>query len=121
MSHHHSTSQSLPHDYAILSHFNDDARHYQAYLPSVADADNEPSHPRGIPIRRVVSMADISERTPLIKHDPSIPCIHELSDDGDSACSEQSDSERVPSTQMFREELRTLTRYSLPVFAYAIK
>lgn len=115
MSHHHSTSQSLPHDYGILSHFNDDARHYHAYLPSVADDDNEPSHPRGIPIRRVVSMADISERTPLIKHDSSISCIHEVSDD--SACSELSDSERVPSTHMFREELRILMRYSLPVFA----
>ncbi|KAL4073505.1 MATE efflux family protein [Scleroderma citrinum] len=114
MSHQHSTSQSLPHDYAILSHFNDDARYYQDYLPSVADDEDEPPHPRGVPIRRVASMTDVSERTPLIKHDPPIPRIYETTDD--SIYGEPS-NERIPSAQMFQEELGILTRYSLPVFA----
>lgn len=103
------TSQSLPRDYAILSHFGDDARHDQ-------DDNTELPHPCGIPIRRVASMADISERTPLIKHNPPIPHIQEATDE---SVSEQSDSEQIRSTQMFREELGTLMRYSLPVFAYA--
>ena len=115
MSHQRLTSQSLPHDYAILSHFNDDARREQDYLP-IANDDSEPFHPRGIPIGRgrAATLADISERTPLIKHVPPIPRIHE--DIDESVCSDQQ-SEQIPSAQMFREEVGILTRYSLPVFA----
>ena len=109
MSHLHSTSQSLPHDYAIRTHFNDNAHYCQDHLHSIPDDDNEAFYPRNI--RRVSSTADISERTPLITHGPP------ESTDG-SVFSDQS-SELVPSPQMFREELSTLTRYSLPVFAYA--
>lgn len=120
MSHQRSTSQSRPHDYAILAHSqNDRTCHCRDCAPSIqANDDNELSPPHGIPIRPVTNMADISEHTPLIGHDPPIPRIHQISDD--SICSEQF-SERIPSTQMFCEELNVLTRYSLSVFAYAQK
>ncbi|KAG6329298.1 hypothetical protein ID866_9792 [Astraeus odoratus] len=123
MSLQHSTPQSLPHDYAILSHFNEDAHpchHHES--PSDDDDNNdieaaESSRPRGVPIRRTpqsASMANASERTPLLQQSPPIPCIHEAIDD--NGCSAQS-GEGIPSTHMFREELGILTRYALPVFA----
>ena len=67
-----STLHSLPYDYIVLSHFKDPH--------SFQDIPNDglgPSHPRGIPIRRAVSMTNISERTPLLRHDIPIPQIHE--------------------------------------------
>lgn len=116
MSHRRPSSQSRPHDHAILAHSrNDRTCHCQDCASS--GGDNVPSHPSGIPIRPVTNKAHISECTPLIGHDPSDPRIHQITDD---ICSEQS-SERIPSTQMFCEELNVLTRYSLPVFAYAQK
>ena len=105
----HSTPQSLPHDYAILSHFNEDS----SLLSDVRNEEPEPSHPRGIPIRRRPSIASVSERTPLLHKNPPIPRIHETVDE--SVYIAQT-TESTPSTKVFREELGILVRYSLPVF-----
>ncbi|KIM55762.1 hypothetical protein SCLCIDRAFT_30109 [Scleroderma citrinum Foug A] len=105
----HSTPQSLPHDYAILSHFNEDSHPF----PDVHNEEPESSHPRGIPIRQRGSMANVSERTPLLRQDPPIPCIHETVDE--NVCIAQV-NEQTPSASIFREELGILVRYSLPVF-----
>jgi len=105
----HSTPQSLPHDYAILSHFNEDSRPF----PDVHNEEPESSHPCGIPIRQKGSVASVSERTPLLRQDPPIPCIHETVDE--NVCIAQV-NEPTPSASIFREELGILVRYSLPVF-----
>lgn len=112
---HSGTPQSPREDYAILSH-------YCASSVDVQDQHHTESlsdSPRGIPIRGKGS-ADatagdflVSERTPLLQPPPPIPRLHEPADEDvhDTASVEQ-----VPTSKMFREELRILTLYSLPVF-----
>lgn len=116
MSLQHSTPQSLPEDYAIVSHFNEDVS--QANLPPITHEEAGPSHPRAIPIRRTSgqrTMSNVSERTPLLQQSPPIPCIHEAVDENGYTEAEAVDAS--PSSKIFREELGILTRYSLPVFA----
>ncbi|KAI6150066.1 MATE efflux family protein [Pisolithus thermaeus] len=115
MSLQHSTPQSLPEDYAIVSHFNEDVG--QANLPTITDEEPGPSHPRAIPIRRPGqrTMNNVSERTPLLQQSPPIPCIHETVDE--NGYTEVQSAEASPSSKIYREELGVLVRYSLPVFA----
>ncbi|KAL4068536.1 mate-domain-containing protein [Scleroderma yunnanense] len=105
---HHSTPQSLPHDYAILSHFNEDV----CPLPDIPSEEPGLPHPRGIPIRRA-TVANVSEHTPLLHQSPPIPRIHESVDESTDIAQA---NEQTPSAQIIREELGILTRYSLPVF-----
>ncbi|KAI6104189.1 MATE efflux family protein [Pisolithus sp. B1] len=114
MSLQHSTPQSLPEDYAIVSHFNEDVG--QANLPTITDEEAGPSHPRAIPIRRTSqrTMNNVSERTPLLQQSPPIPCIHETVDENGYT---EVSVEASPSSKIYREELGVLIRYSLPVFA----
>ena len=60
-------------------------------------------------------MLNISEHTPLLQSDPPVPLVHETIDDNGSFARS---SEQIPSAQMFRQELRVLIGYSIPVFAY---
>ncbi|KIJ61489.1 hypothetical protein HYDPIDRAFT_169720 [Hydnomerulius pinastri MD-312] len=106
MSLNHSTPQSIPHDYAILSHYGA-TNEPEETTDQIEDSS---SHPRGVPIRTMTS--DAIERTPLLQPDPPIPRIHEPTDD----IHQLTDPEHIPTAQMFREELAILTRYSLPVF-----
>ncbi|KAF9220728.1 MATE efflux family protein [Gyrodon lividus] len=119
MSFSHSTPQSLPQDYAILSHYGTSSLNVQEDLniDSLMDTPSPHIHPRGIPVRRNSSTAfarcDIlSEHTPLLPPAPPIPTIHEPTGENDHLAA----PEQIPTTQMFREELHILTRYSLPVF-----
>jgi MATE family multidrug resistance protein len=83
--------------------------------------DTPHTHPRGIPIRRssgedvIATHHIVSEHTPLLQPVPPIPRIRETADENDHLAA----PEHIPTTQMFREELLILTRYSLPVFGYA--
>ncbi|KAF8839681.1 MATE efflux family protein [Paxillus ammoniavirescens] len=80
--------------------------------------DTPHTHPRGIPIRRnsgsavIATPHTVSEHTPLLQPAPPIPRIRETADENDHLAA----PEHIPTTQMFREELLILTRYSLPVF-----
>ena len=60
-------------------------------------------------------MLNISEHTPLLQSDPPAPLVRETIDDNGGLARS---SEQIPSTQMFRQELRILIGYSIPVFAY---
>ena len=102
-----STPQSLPRDHAIPC--SEDARP----LPDIRNAIVEPSYLQG---RRTASMTSVSERTPLLHQDTAID-IRETVDE--SVCTAHTD-ENTPSSQIFREELGTITRYSLPVFGYVV-
>lgn len=65
-------------------------------------------------------MLHISEHTPLLQSDPPdppAPLVHETIDDSGGLARS---SEQIPSTQMFRQELRILIGYSIPVFAAQI-
>lgn len=115
---HSSTPQSFHEDYAILSH-------YAASSVDVQDQHTESlsDSPRGIPIRgkrspgTTTGALPVSERTPLLQSSPPIPRLHESEDDDvlDTASTEQ-----APTPKMFREELRILVLYSLPVFGYVL-
>lgn len=116
MSLQHSTPQSLPEDYAIVSHFNEDVGHVN--LPTITDEEAGPSHPCAIPIRRTgqrTMLSNVSERTPLLQQNPAIPCIRESVDE--NGHTEALPVEPSPSSKIIREELGVLIRYSLPVFA----
>lgn len=115
---HSGTPQSLHEDYAILSHYGaSSTAQDQQHTETLSDS------PRGIPIRRksfagtTTAFFSVSERTPLLQPPPPIPRLHEPADDDvhDTASAEQ-----TPTTKMFREELRILTMYSLPVFGYVL-
>lgn len=105
-----STPQSLPRDHTIPC--SEDARP----LPDIRNAIVEPSYLQGVSIRRTASMTSVSERTPLLHQDTAID-IRETVDE--SVCTAHAD-ENTPSSQIFREELGTITRYSLPVFGYVV-
>lgn len=117
---HSGTPQSLHEDYAILSHYYasslDDAKDTQ-HTESLSDS------PRGVPIRGrgpagiITVVSPVSETTPLLQPLPPIPRLHESIDD--DVCDSTS-AERMPTPKMFREELRILTMYSLPVFGYVL-
>lgn len=111
---HSGTPQSLREDYAMLSHFGASSVDQQRTdLPS--------DSPHGIPICRRGSavtttvVSPVSEHTPLLQPPPPIPRLHEPADDN---VPNFASAERISTAKMFREELRTLTKYSLPVFGY---
>jgi MATE family multidrug resistance protein len=117
---HSGTPQSLHEDYAILSHYGASsvAAQDQQHTETLSDS------PRGIPIRRksfagtTTVFFPVSERTPLLQSPPPIPRLHEPADDDVHATAS---AEQTPTTiKMFREELRILTMYSLPVFGYVL-
>ena len=77
--------------------------------------------PRGIPVRRRGSASATtggfltSERTPLLQPTTPIPRPHEPTDDG---VHDIVPTEQISTPKMFQEELRILTKYSLPVLGY---
>jgi len=106
-----STPHSLPGDHAI--HFGEDARP----SPDIRNTNTEPSYLQGISIRRAASITNVSERTPLL-HQDNANAIRQIVDE--SVCTMAHADENTPSSQIFREELSTIVRYSLPVFGYVI-
>ena len=113
------TPQSLHEDYAILSRYGASS----VAVQDQQDTETLSDSPRGIPIRRrsfsgtTTGFFPVSERTPLLQPPPPIPRLHEPTD-GDVL--DAAPAERIPTSKMFREELRTLTMYSLPVFGYVL-
>ncbi|KAF8135004.1 MATE efflux family protein [Boletus edulis] len=112
---HFGTPQSLREDYAILSH-------YGASSVEVQDQQQIeilPDPPRGIPIHgrgaacTAAGIPPVSERTPLLLPPPPIPWPREPTDVDvlDAVFAEQ-----TPTSNIFCEELRILTTYSLPIF-----
>ncbi|KAF9239246.1 MATE efflux family protein [Melanogaster broomeanus] len=103
MSFNHSTPQSLPQDYAILSHYNTSALSEQEdhNTDNFMAMDTPYAHPRASP--------SVERAQPPT---PPIPRIHESAEENDHLAA----PERITTSQMFREELGILTRYSLPVF-----
>ena len=115
---HSGTPQSLHEDYAILSHYgaSSAAAQDEQHTETLSDL------PRGIPIRRsfigtTTVFLPVSERTPLLQPPPPIPRLHEPAD-GDVL--NTAPAEQTPTSKMFREELRILTVYSLPVVGYVL-
>ncbi|KAG9315273.1 MATE efflux family protein [Chiua virens] len=112
------TPQSLREDYAILSHYGASAIDVQDHPQRSEHLPDSPTR-RGIPIRSngtpatIIAVFPVSERTPLLQPPPPIPRLHEPADEhGRDVVS----PEHIPTSKMFREELRILTMYSLPVF-----
>ena len=111
--------QSLREDYDILSHYGASSIDVQAqpHTESISDS------PRGIPIRGrgpagiITGTSPVSESTSLLRPPPPIPRLHEPADDDvyDTTLAEQ-----ISTSKMFREELRILTMYALPVFGYVL-
>lgn len=114
---HPGTPQSLHEDYAILSHYGASSIDVQDQQHTESLVDS----PRGIPILgrgspgTTTGAAPLSERTPLLQPQPPIPRLHEPADDNEYYTTSV---EYIPTSKMFREELRILTKYSLPVFGY---
>ena len=104
----HPTSQSVPRGNGNQSQSRGIDYYRSDVTLSIADDDNDPSHPRN-------GGLNISEHTPLLQSDPAIPRVHEtINDDAGIALP----SEQIPSIQMFYQELRILIGYSFPIFAY---
>lgn len=117
---HSGTPQSLREDYAILSHYGASSVDVQDQHHTGSFSDS----PRGIPIRgrgpagtSTAGVFPVSERTPLLQSPPPIPRLHEPADDDVHIIAS---AEQVPTSKMFREELRVLAQYSLPVFGYVL-
>ncbi|KAG8213055.1 MATE efflux family protein [Butyriboletus roseoflavus] len=112
---HSGTPQSLSEDYAILSHYGASSVDVQDQQHTESLSDS----PRGIPIRGrgstdvTAGVYPVSERTPLLHPPPPIPRLHEPTDED---VHDTTSVEQAPTSKMFREELRTLALYSLPVF-----
>ena len=116
---HSGTPQSLQEDYAILSRYGASS----VAVQDRQDAETLSDSPRGIPIRRrsfsgtTTVFFPVSERTLLLQPTPPVPRLHEPTD-GDIL--DAAPAEQIPTSKMFREELRTLTMYALPVFGYVL-
>jgi hypothetical protein len=93
-----------------------DDLHDQQHTETLSDS------PRGVPISgrgAVGTTMLVSERTPLLQSPPPIPRMYELVDASDDVCDIAS-AEQTPAANMFWEELRILTKYSLPAFGYVL-
>ncbi|KAH0833269.1 MATE efflux family protein [Lanmaoa asiatica] len=89
---HSGTPQSLHEDYAILSHYGASS----VDMEDQQHTESLPDSPRGIPIRG---------RGPAWLREPADDNVHHTAS-----------AEQIPTSKMFREELRILAVYSLPVF-----
>lgn len=104
---HHTTASSFPADSGLLAAARNgtDEHDDDALDDSTRSNDMRPSNPSMASVKRKSSAISLShERTPLLS--PSVPTIRE-------DIRERNDSDRFA---VYFEELRILSKYTLPVF-----